>query len=643
MASQKQYTATFAIGAKLLGSFRGVMAQAQSRLQKLRAVASGAVGGITSVLKRFAGVLSLFAAFAGASVFHSIFEGAQEEAAAAEQRIRKLSVLLLQNNQIRLKGLGFAKEQTELIFRANAVLAKQGVIGKQVLNNAAAQLAIFGYSPKKIAGMMAPLSDVLVTMKGVNATTEDSAELANAWGRAVKTGMAKPMAQFGFILAPQARKEFMKMSAAARNAKLLDWSKSFGGENHRALLTNLGTIQFMRNAIGDLSDEIGEAVLPAQAKMAAAWSHALPAIKPILISAMNGLVQGITGLAGIVENNLVPAWHEFQAFLDGPLGAALGRVKASWNEMVHQVGPEFLKMFASLTGGANGLKMSAGDVLIAALGKLAGILKFVGNNASWLVPLVTSLTVGLYALSAAIGVVAAIAALNPLTWIAVGMVALIAGLIVLHQKFGTLGNLLQWLWDKFVAGLSKSWMELKQRWTELETIFAAGKDAFMIVFQSIGDSITNFILHPINAIKDAWSSSVDFIKRNVPTWAGGTGVSPTQVPNMGGFEGMATGGIVRGHSLLQVAERGPEAIIPLSGGRRAQGLLHYAARAIGMGSTSNGPAAVNYAPNITINGNVSASEQRALKATLRQERQDFIASFKAAQAHERRLSFESGY
>ena len=52
---------------------------------------------------------------------------------------------------------------------------------------------------------------------------------------------------------------------------------------------------------------------------------------------------------------------------------------------------------------------------------------------------------------------------------------------------------------------------------------------------------------------------------------------------------------------------------------------------------------VNFTPNITINGNATEAEQRALDSRLRDLARDFVGNFKRAQTHERRLSYEGGY
>ena len=104
----------------------------------------------------------------------------------------------------------------------------------------------------------------------------------------------------------------------------------------------------------------------------------------------------------------------------------------------------------------------------------------------------------------------------------------------------------------------------------------------------------------------------------------------------------ALGGIFRRHHIAHVAESGPEAIIPLSRGARARNLLNAASRAIG-GAAGGGTTSVNFAPNITIHGGASEREQAALDTKLRDLARDFVAQFKHAQGHERRLSYEGGY
>jgi carbon monoxide dehydrogenase subunit G len=105
--------------------------------------------------------------------------------------------------------------------------------------------------------------------------------------------------------------------------------------------------------------------------------------------------------------------------------------------------------------------------------------------------------------------------------------------------------------------------------------------------------------------------------------------------------GLARGGIIGRATHALLGERGPEAVIPLSGGRRSEGLLAYASRALGMGGSVG--THVNFTPNITIHGGATDAAQQTLDAKLRDLARDFVADFKRAQKHERRLSYEGGY
>jgi hypothetical protein len=108
--------------------------------------------------------------------------------------------------------------------------------------------------------------------------------------------------------------------------------------------------------------------------------------------------------------------------------------------------------------------------------------------------------------------------------------------------------------------------------------------------------------------------------------------------------GMQLGGVVSGLTSAILGERGPEAVIPLGGGRRATGLLDFASRALGFGGIGGGTRNhLNFMPNITIHGNAGEMEQRAMDSRLRDLARDFINQFVRAQTQERRLSFDSGY
>lgn len=643
--SQRQYNATFAIGAKLLGSFKGVMAQAQSRLERLNSSALK----IGSTFKRMTLGLAALGGLAGygiSKVFGSLFEGSQEEAAEAEQRMRRLSVTLMQHNQIRLKGVAFAQKQAELIFKANEGLAHQGVIGKELLDSVSTQLAVYGYAPKRIAEMVGPLADVLVTSKGISATQEDAVGLADAWGRAVKTGMVRPMRQYGFILTDAEAKEFKSLkNAEKRNNWILAWAKGYRGVNIQAAATDLGKVQRFHNEISEFAKDIGRHMLPMQAEMADAWSKALPAAKPAIIGTLKQVGKAAAWAGRQIADmftKLNPPEEQKQGLqlftnykdLIGRFNATTGRKDQSFN---------------ATTDVMNQWSRTGASELLTALSNVGDSLDALGPHfetnkqqakswGDWMAGVINDF--GIKAAAMLQSDAQDIAGLGK-AWEAL--------------KNDDTVTLLINNWNKSVSDLSDNlnatWAWMRINLTDQSILAGVEK-----LFKGMGNAVKDYLLKPLNDIKDAWN----YIKGLSGPTPAANAAAPTanaaaSVPNPASsvpgalanakVQGMATGGIIRGHSLLQVAERNrPEAIIPLNRNPRSEGLLNYASRAMGVGGTTNNREMnVTYAPQITIQGNADQSTASAIDSALRKREQEFISHLKRATAQERRLSFDSAY
>src|SRR6516165_1375731 len=129
-AAQKQYVANFAVGAKLLASFKTTMAQAEKRMKALQK----STEAVTASLKGVGNTLLSLAGIVGGFSLAKMLQGAIEAAEKEEQRLKSIQVLLLKNNAIRAHGGGdmrkaleYSKQQTDLIEANNANLAKEGV------------------------------------------------------------------------------------------------------------------------------------------------------------------------------------------------------------------------------------------------------------------------------------------------------------------------------------------------------------------------------------------------------------------------------------------------------------------------------------------------------------------------------------
>jgi len=153
-------------------------------------------------------------------------------------------------------------------------------------------------------------------------------------------------------------------------------------------------------------------------------------------------------------------------------------------------------------------------------------------------------------------------------FITLGIGVLIAALVALYFKFDIVRKIV----DTVFQGMLKGG---KAVFDGLTTYFGA---------------IFNIYKSLFNGIAKLWNSTVGKLAFNIPSWVpviGGKGFEVPEIPML------ADGGIVTGPTLAMIGERGPEAVIPLSG--RGGGMGNYTININGgLGSSAEiGTAVVN--------------------------------------------------
>jgi hypothetical protein len=400
LGAKREYVAIFSIGARLLGSFRGAMAAAQSRMRALQHTAMTVGRSILKFGSIFSTLFAGAALFGVGAVFRKIFEGADEAAAAAEQRTRKLTAALFAQNKIRAKGRDYAVAQTKELQAVIAQQSKQGVFSAGMLESAAGILALQKLGPKEIAKTLPLLSDVLVASEGINATQEDMNKLALGFGKGMLTGtLPRSMMKYVGSLTVAEQKSLKAMAKAGDLAGtykfLTDRMARFGGESARALKTPEGRIKSLDIAMASMRRHIGEASLEARAKLADTWKALLPEIEPFLIAAKNLSAEAMISVAKFVKKYGVPALKAISDWAKGPGAEAWNRMKKAWGDMAGKVGKALGEQFEALAGKGKNL----GDVVVSAMDGITGALQWIGDNSSWLVPTLEGLAAALVAIS----------------------------------------------------------------------------------------------------------------------------------------------------------------------------------------------------------------------------------------------------
>jgi hypothetical protein len=138
----------------------------------------------------------------------------------------------------------------------------------------------------------------------------------------------------------------------------------------------------------------------------------------------------------------------------------------------------------------------------------------------------------------------AIMAANPVVLITIAIAALVAGLIILYKNFEPFRNIV----DSIFGGI-KYW---------IHNVTIPAFEALLGVAKTI-----------FNGIASIWNNTFGKLSFKIPDWVPKIGGKGFDVPNI---PMMAQGGIVTSPTLALIGERGPEAVIPLSGANAGGGM-----------------------------------------------------------------------
>jgi hypothetical protein len=134
----------------------------------------------------------------------------------------------------------------------------------------------------------------------------------------------------------------------------------------------------------------------------------------------------------------------------------------------------------------------------------------------------------------------AVLAMNPVTLIVIGVLALIAALVIAYKRFEGFRNIVDTVF-KFITGAVSGSIDLIKGY--FSTLLGFYKGIF-------------------NTIASLWNNSIGKLSFKTPSWVPGFGGKGFDVPNI---PMLAEGGIVTRPTLAMIGEGGqPEAVIPLS-------------------------------------------------------------------------------
>ncbi len=169
--------------------------------------------------------------------------------------------------QVMRNTMGASNAEIDSIKELASVQQKLGVIGDEVQLAGAQELGTYLSKADSLKKLMPVMNDMLAQQYGLNATQEQSVQIASMMGK-VMDGQVGALSRYGYKF-DEAQEKLLKYGTEEQRVATLAEviSQSVGGMNEALAATPEGKVKQVSNAIGDIKERIGALVVQAQAKL----------------------------------------------------------------------------------------------------------------------------------------------------------------------------------------------------------------------------------------------------------------------------------------------------------------------------------------------------------------------------------------
>lgn len=384
-----------------------------------------------------------------------------------------------------LKNMGAVGGAFDTLKEKAASLQKVTSFGDEALIGGAAEFATYMSDDKAIAVMMDTLANYAAGMSGGGEVGyKEMVDYATGLGKIVN-GSYDAMTKKGFTFTEQQKKIIENGTDMEKALVISDVvNESWGKLAEQMANTPQGKIIQMKNAFGDMREELAARIYPAVMQLFDAINAKSGNIKGVItglatpIKLILVLTEKLIGVLSAVYNFVADNWSLIAPILWGIAAAVIAFNVALFIHNALEAISIWLKQLAAIAAVAHGAAIT--EEMLATTGMTKAQLGF--NAALFACPLTWILLIIIAVIAAIYAVVAAI---NKVTGSTISATGIIFGAIcfllaaIWNTVIGTINGIIQFLWTKFV----EPWIGIVE-W--VLNVFNGG-------FNSFGDAVKNLL------------------------------------------------------------------------------------------------------------------------------------------------------
>lgn len=236
--------------------FSAITKQANKASRSMRGMQSNVSRSCSLMSKAASGLKKVLGVTALITAAKAVYNYGKEAAAAYDTQVQGE----MQLATVMRRTMGASNDEIQSILDLTSAQQQLGVVGDEAQIAGAKQLSTYLHLTSSLQTLLPAMNDLAVQQYGLNVSEEQAVSIAKIFGKAME-GQTSALTRYGFTVSAAQQQVLKYGTEEERAATLADIvSSKVGGMNAALASTPTGRMQQLRNSLGDIKEQFGQAV-----------------------------------------------------------------------------------------------------------------------------------------------------------------------------------------------------------------------------------------------------------------------------------------------------------------------------------------------------------------------------------------------